>query len=89
MILQEARKTASHEIALKAIARVERQVELEARLIGELRNSTTVAVGIGVKAQSGNYCDVTKLTDDELEQVIKRGYEGLNVDSRSGKFPSR
>ena len=36
-ILAQARQSQNHVIALQAIARVERQVELEARLLGELR----------------------------------------------------
>jgi hypothetical protein len=75
MILQQARKTSSHELALKAIARVERQVELEARLLGELSNTPKIAVGINVEARSGNYNDVSMLTDAELGQLIERGYE--------------
>src|SRR5262245_14127592 len=37
-ILQEARKTGRHELALRAIARAESQLELQARLLGELKD---------------------------------------------------
>jgi hypothetical protein len=35
-ILKEAREARDHDVALKAIARVEKQIELQARLLGEL-----------------------------------------------------
>jgi hypothetical protein len=45
-ILQEARAAGSkdNELALKAIARVEKQLELEGRLLGELKEGSTVNV---------------------------------------------
>ena len=49
-ILEEARKAGfqNNELALKAIARAEKQLELEARLLGELNDAAKVAVGINV-----------------------------------------
>lgn len=44
MILKEARTEHDNELALKAIARVEKQIELQARLLGELQEGTTVNV---------------------------------------------
>jgi len=38
-------------IALQAIARVEKQIELEARLLGDLNDSVKVAVGINLNRQ--------------------------------------
>ena len=49
-ILREARESRSPGIALAAINRVERQLELEARLLGQLNDATKVAVGIQVNA---------------------------------------
>jgi hypothetical protein len=45
-ILQEARaeKTKDNELALKAIARCEKQLELQARLLGELKEGQTVNI---------------------------------------------
>src|SRR5262249_26215106 len=37
-ILQEARKAGKHDLALRAIARAESQLELQARLLGELKD---------------------------------------------------
>lgn len=41
-VLRAAKREADHELRLKAIARAERQLELEARLLGELADSATV-----------------------------------------------
>jgi len=45
-ILKDARKgdEKDNELALKAIARAEKQIELQARLLGELKDTTTVNV---------------------------------------------
>ena len=63
-ILQAARESQNHGIALHAIARAEKQLELEARLLGELNESAKVAVGINVASY-----DLSALTDAELEQL--------------------
>lgn len=41
-ILNEARQTKDNELALKAIQRAEKQLELQARLLGELNEAPTV-----------------------------------------------
>jgi hypothetical protein len=43
-ILREARTGKDNELALKAIARAEKQIELQAKLLGELQEGTTVNV---------------------------------------------
>jgi hypothetical protein len=43
-ILKEARDDKDNELALKAIARAEKQLELQAKLLGELSDGTTVNV---------------------------------------------
>lgn len=43
-ILSEARQSNDNELALKAIQRAERQLELQARLLGELNDTPTVNV---------------------------------------------
>lgn len=43
-VLKAAKEAGQHELTLKAIQRAERQLELEARLLGELREGQTVNV---------------------------------------------
>ncbi|MEJ7810416.1 MAG: hypothetical protein WKG32_08385 [Gemmatimonadaceae bacterium] len=43
-ILKEARKTKSHGLALAAIQRAEKQLELQARLMGELQDAPSVNI---------------------------------------------
>ena len=43
-ILKEARDGEDNELALKAIARAEKQIELQAKLLGELQEGTTVNI---------------------------------------------
>ena len=57
-ILREARGAKNHTIALQAIGRIERQLELEARLLGELDDSARVATGP----------DFSHLSVEELQQ---------------------
>ena len=54
-ILEEARESGSLSIALAAINRVERQLEFEARLLGQLNEATKVAVGINVNAAESKF----------------------------------
>jgi len=53
-ILREARASDSkdNELALKAIARIEKQIELEGRLLGELNEGATVNVLVSPEWQS-------------------------------------
>ncbi|MBS3932994.1 MAG: hypothetical protein KGZ35_01425 [Truepera sp.] len=48
-ILSEARAGQDNELALKAIARCERQLELEARLLGELSEAATVSITVNAE----------------------------------------
>src|SRR5262249_41249294 len=50
-ILAEARASNASGLALQAIARVEKQIELEARLLGDLNDSVKAAVGIKVNSR--------------------------------------
>ena len=43
-ILKESRETRDNDMALKAIDRVQKQIELQAKLLGELNEGTTVNV---------------------------------------------
>ena len=45
-ILKEARASGNHNTALGAIARAEKQLELQAKLVGQLKDSPTVSVSL-------------------------------------------
>jgi hypothetical protein len=47
-ILKEARQNRNGELALKAIARLEKQLELEARLIGQLNEAPQVNLNVSI-----------------------------------------
>ena len=47
-ILKDARASGTHAVALQAIARAEKQLELEARLLGQLSDGARVALGVSV-----------------------------------------
>lgn len=48
-ILTKARKDENGELALKAIARVEKQLELEGKLIGELNDAPVVNLNVSIE----------------------------------------
>lgn len=50
-VLKAAKETADHELRLKAIARAEKQIELEGRLIGELQDNQAVNVTLSPEWQ--------------------------------------
>lgn len=87
-ILKEARESQNHGIALQAIGRVEKQIELEARLLGELDESMRVAVGVHVGAPpeapdaAGSF--FRALSDEDLEKVEKAATLMANVSTVSG-----
>jgi hypothetical protein len=45
-VLREAKQVKDHDLRLKAIARAEKQIELEGRLLGELRDGATVNIAV-------------------------------------------
>ncbi len=65
-ILQECRATGNHHTALAAIGRIERQIELEAKLTGQPGDAARVALGMGVPPEE-------KLNFDHVptEQLIE------------------
>lgn len=67
-ILEEARAGGSkdNDLALKAIARIEKQLELEARLLGELDESTKIAVGVNIAPPPAKH-DLSALSNEELQ----------------------
>ena len=50
-ILAEARAAATPMIALVAVGRIEKQLELEAKLLGQLNESARVAVGVVIQRE--------------------------------------
>lgn len=82
-ILREARGAKNHIIALQAIGRIERQLELEARLLGELDDSAKVAAGV----QVSRLPDVSHLTDEQLfveQRILREARERLEA-NRAGQ----
>ena len=70
-ILREARESSSPSIALAAINRVERQLEFEARLLGQLNDATRVAVGVNVNAAKPEF-DFSGLSNEQLAAEADR-----------------
>jgi hypothetical protein len=70
-ILREARESSSPSIALAAINRVERQLELEARLLGQLNEATRVAVGVNVNSAKPKF-DFSGWSDEQLDARIRQ-----------------
>ena len=59
-ILRTALEAGDGRLALQAVARVEKQLELEARLLGELDESTKVAVGVKVEQPRHELYDLSR-----------------------------
>jgi len=68
-ILREARGTRNHIVAIQAIGRIERQLELETRLLGELDDSTKIAMG--VRTTPVGPPDVSHLTPDQVLDELR------------------
>jgi predicted Zn-ribbon and HTH transcriptional regulator len=79
-IFREARAagTRDNELALKAIARVERQLEFEARLLGELDESAKIAVGVSVTSREPQSGRISAL--EELKNHLARLHERMGLD---------
>jgi len=69
-ILHEAKQSKNPDLALRAINRIERQLELEAKLLGQLDESAKIAIGINnaPQQQQATY-DLTVLTDEEFDEL--------------------
>jgi hypothetical protein len=71
-ILQEARAADTPVVALMAVGRIEKQLELEAKLLGQLDESTKVAVGVQISTPNKGSELMAKLlavmTGEELVQ---------------------
>jgi hypothetical protein len=74
-ILQEALASRSPNLALAAIARLEKQIELEAKLIGELDESVKVAVGVTVKPLTPATPGVDLLAEENLAILSDEEHE--------------
>ena len=68
-ILQEAREAKSSSIALAAINRIEHQIELEAKILGQLDDSVKVAVGFNLTPEPE--WNFSELTNEELEEYTR------------------
>lgn len=78
-ILDAAKRDDKLELALKAIARLEKQAELEARILGQIDESVKVALGVQVQnAPQPPVQDLSMLTEEELElaERLARKIEG-------------
>ncbi len=72
-ILQECRATGNHHTALAAIGRIERQIQLEARLkTGSLRDAAKVAMGMGVPPEEANFDHVPTEQLTEARDLMER-----------------
>jgi hypothetical protein len=76
-------------MALKSIARLEKQLELEASLLVELNEQTRIAIGIN-NAPVEPTLDFSRLTDEEGEQykalARKCGADSLNSFKRVSRL---
>ena len=72
----EALESGSLSIALAAINRVERQLELEARLLGQLNDGTKVAVGIKVNPVDPQFTHLAHMSKEQLvarlEEILQK-----------------
>lgn len=75
-ILEEARASNNHSVALQAIGRAEKLLELEARLLGELNDAAKIAIGINVSAAGPEY-DFSRLSNEQLAQRAERVAERI------------
>jgi len=87
-ILRDARASNNHSIALQAIARAEKLLELEGRLLGELNEGAKVAVGIQVRAPEPHYLErfheLAQMTDEELAARAEQIAVKLEAARRAG-----
>ena len=84
-ILREARDSKNHVIALQAIGRAEKQLELEARLLGQLDDSAKIAIGVQVVS---SIFDVSHLTPEQLlaQQRVLREAKAKIAAIEAGKL---
>ena len=80
-ILREAQEADDPRLALQAVGRAAKLLELEARLLGELDESTKIALGVNVQQSQNELYDLKRLDMAELEVL-----EGLL--EKASKEPS-
>ena len=68
-ILKNAEEGGDPRLALQAVGRAGKLLELEARLLGELDESTKVAVGVQIEHQPEPVWDLSDMTMEELEEM--------------------
>lgn len=88
-ILKEARTSNNHALALSAVGRAEKLLELEAKLLGELDSSTKVAVGINVNlSESSHDQDERKrISGMSAEQLAQSALQLTNTVRRMAGLP--
>jgi hypothetical protein len=70
-ILREARESQNHVIALQAIGRAEKQLELEARLLGELDTQAKISLGINIGDRPGAFMKLLEsMTLEDTQQLL-------------------
>ena len=78
-ILREALDTDDNRLALQAVGRAAKLLELEARLLGELDESTKVLLGVKVERPRSEY-DLSRLDMGELETLELLLEKAMNRD---------
>ena len=87
-ILKEARTSNNHALALSAVGRAEKLLELEAKLLGELDSSTKVAVGISINPPWPGYEDERKrISEMSAEQLAQCALQLTNTVRRMAGLP--
>ena len=71
-ILEEARASKDHSIALNAIGRTEKLLELEAKLLWQLKEAARVAVGINVNLPRHDFSGLSN------KEMAEKGLELVN-----------
>jgi hypothetical protein len=86
-ILAEARAAATPMIALVAVGRIEKQLELEAKLLGQLNESARVAVGVTIQSEDSPATAAVKNALSRATSAQLRDFGNL-VQAMSGNIIS-
>ncbi len=89
-ILEEARASKDHALALNAIGRTEKLLELEAKLIGQLNEAAKIAIGINVNLSAPKE-DFSGLSNEQMavkaEQFAARAMQLANKFRKDAGLP--
>ena len=88
-ILEEARASNNHSLALSAVGRAGKLLELEAKLLGELDSSTKVAVGINVNLSESSHDqeERERISGMNAEQLAQCALQLTNTVRRMAGLP--